>query len=235
MGGERGVFLPGGAGAALRRALTPPAYQLPIAVLPPPLSPHDPAAIAQFSASVPAGWRTVGTVRVDDTGALVISTLTLLPDGDRLDSGGVTGAVLRAVPTGAILSDVARWVAHEVDEQHARGLFATTWQPTDADRERAAAAKARGPRTGKRGPQYGPGHYRQVAVDAIAAQQRGERRVRAALAATWSERFGYPVQPETVRDWLGGARRRGFLAPTRAGQTVFRAGPALDNDNREPR
>lgn len=73
---------------------------------------------------------------------------------------------------------------------------------------------------------YPDDHYRWVAFRCIHLQG-ATRRVLAGLVEEGSARYDRRVSYEAARDWVSGARARGFLAPTKQGRTDFRPGPNL--------
>lgn len=195
---------------------------------------QDPDVVAEFQWEGPGEeWHTTGDVRVTAKGSLVLGSLCLLPrPGAGRAPSGLTSEVLRAIRTGTLLDDVQRWLAHESAIYEARGAFGTPHQPEAAEVARVdSATTAERPR-GRRG--WGAAHYRQVAADCLDLQARGVTRgMRAALAAQWSERLGYFVSPETVRDWIKAARseRFQFLAPAQAGRTGVSPGAKYQEES----
>lgn len=231
MGDEQasGGFYPPGTGAALDKALaTPPAS---LSVRSPLSSPLRPGVVAEFVWLGPGDeWQTVGDVRVTPAGSLVLGSVCVTPrPGVPLSSSGVTALVLRGVRTGELLDGVQKWLSHDVDVADARRMFATPTQPDPDDVARVdAAATAERPKGGGR-KGFPDDHYRRCALDALELHNSGiTRGLRAALASKWN------VPPETARDWLRAARKRGFLAPAQHGRTGVSPGPRLTEGKAQP-
>jgi hypothetical protein len=102
---------------------------------------------------------------------------------------------------------------------------------SEADRRRAKEAAARAAkqplrRRGRAG--YPDEHYRRIALRYIElVQEHGSKGVLVRIAEEESRRRGYRVAHATVRDWVRGARERGFLAPGERGRATPLPGPRL--------
>jgi hypothetical protein len=89
------------------------------------------------------------------------------------------------------------------------------WAQRVADEARSVTL-----RRGRRG--YPPDFYRGVALDYLALQDQGVSR---GIQKRLAQERGVPW--ETVRDWVHGATKRGFLGPGQKGKAGRAPGPHL--------
>ena len=158
-------------------------------------------------------WSVFGDVTRGAHG-LVISRIEVTPDAE---STGVTGGLLRKIPTGEILAAVrtkAAWEAARRDgtrallgEEPARGLFSET--------------DSKVPHRGGRTP---------ITSDllkdvAVAYLEETAPEAPAGAMKRMSQRFGRPE--ETVRTWVTRARKDGWLGPSAKGRSGAEPGPRL--------
>ncbi|MGW2256096.1 hypothetical protein ACWCXH_39060 [Kitasatospora sp. NPDC001660] len=179
--------------------------------------PTDEAAshgvVAHFDYRPDDTWTVFGDLSRGPHG-LVISRLEITPAEG---STGVTGGLLRKIPTGEILSAVrlkAAWESAQRDgtrallgEEPVPGLF----------EEGDAAAPQRGGRT-----PITPDLLRQVAMAYLEETAPGTP---SGAMKRMAERFGRPE--ETVRTWVTRARKDGWLGPGAKGRTGAEPGAKL--------
>lgn len=193
-------------------------------------------------------WVLEGTLLLVD-GALTVTEMTVRPkevleftdEGvcerprrpEEVPAGGVTGALLRKIPMGHLLTRVRKTLLllpegpPDEPERIAQGRrhlreLAATLEATARDR----AVKRR------RGPQrYGDDHYRAVALAYIDIVNE------AGTAKGVLKKVGQRLHcsPSTAGDWVVEARRRGFLAPTTPGRAEASPGPRLWKSDEEER
>jgi hypothetical protein len=100
-----------------------------------------------------------------------------------------------------------------------------------ADEKKAVrrAARKATPRQRRRGrPAHPDDHYREVAVAYLDLQREGfGKGILLELANREGRRLGRPVARETARDWVRGARKRGFLTSGHPGRAGAEPGPNL--------
>lgn len=209
------------------------------------VSRDKPPVFARFSATLPAedlgipgehGERFAaihGDLAISADGGIVVRRLTIEAHNPGEPEFEVTSATLRRIPLAAIRDRALRDLRERPEEfQRAQrfGLQLMTLEQEEAARRAALAAGQPTARPGRAG--YGPDHYRHIAIaylDLLAAG-RG-RGILNELAASETKRLGRPVPRETVRDWVKGARKRGFLTGAHPGRAGAQPGPNLDPGN----
>ena len=162
-------------------------------------------------------WR-ARWVLVEQDGSLVVRSLHLEPDGRATPPGGVTTNLLRELsPSAAIAAGTAR-IAGELDRMSWADLQ-LIWAREDS-REHAPGQTAR---TSGR-PRLSDEHLASVALAYLRELQRGPGVLR-----RLGEQFNR--EPETMRDQVRIARKRGFLTPaSKAGRKGAGPGAAPDHD-----
>jgi hypothetical protein len=153
------------------------------------------AAVEQESDDWRARW-----VLVDQDGQLVVRSIHLEPDGQTTPVGGVTTNLLRELsPSAAIAAAAARLAGH---------LDRTSWEDlrliwaVQDGRERAPLQTGR--MSGR--PRLSDEHLAAVALAYLDEQQHGR-----GMLKRLGEHFNR--EPETMRDQVRIARKRGFLTP----------------------
>ncbi|WP_327069241.1 hypothetical protein [Kitasatospora sp. NBC_01302] len=169
--------------------------------------------VAHFECSLDNSWTIFGDVSRNAHG-LIISRMEITPAEN---STGVTGGLLRKIPTGEILASVrtkAAWEAAQregtrvlLGEEPVAGLF------NDED--------AKGSQRGGRA-RITPALLREVATAYLEETGPG---VPSGAMKRMAERFGRPE--ETVRTWVTRARKDGWLGPGAKGRTGAEPGPRL--------
>lgn len=167
----------------------------------------EPGAFAGFRAEI-GPWMIEGTVVLIDN-VPGFGRLTISPMGE-LPKSGITTATLRGIRLGALLDQIVGGVDN-VAALDRLGLL-PVMRPGRSEKLQARADEAIGKRqTGR--PPLPDDHYREVAERFLAEiRLGGNRGARGRLA----EHYGRP--PETVRDWIRGARARGYLSPAVQGR-----------------
>lgn len=198
----------------------------------------DPPNVARFYFATEDGWELLGRVaRAGDE--LVISDLEIRPlsfvpdtesDGwprprtpaDPIPSGGINASVLRSIRTGELVAKVRAHILREPEWIEWREGLGIAVSPEDAETARRAAdaVKATPLRRGSRG--YPDDHYRGVALEYLRLQAEGRSK---GLLIDMAETYGRPR--ETIRDWVRGARERGFLSGGVRGKVGAEPGPNL--------
>jgi hypothetical protein len=168
------------------------------------------AAVEQESDQWRARW-----VLVEQQGSLVVRSVHLEPDEQGTPPGGVTTNLLRELsPSAAIAAGAAR-LAGELDRTNFADLL-LGWAVQDA--------REHGPTQGRRTsgrPRLSDEHLAAVSLAYIEELQHGR-----GLLGRLGERFGR--EPETMRDQVRIARKRGFLTPAlKAGRKGAAPGPRL--------
>ena len=197
-------------------------------------------ALAIEGLSTDGTWCARAFLTVDRGQHLTISRLEIWPSstaimgmGASLPSG-LSGDALRHLPLG-------KWLAEALGQLTDQDFVARTGsgsEPmleamgyTNASAERVAWARQVSEqaqslalrRRGRRG--YPDDHYRRIALAYLDLQRQGVARgINQKLAKQESR------QPETFRDWLSTATKKGFLSPGKQGRAGRVAGPLLYDD-----
>jgi hypothetical protein len=168
------------------------------------------AAVEQESDDWRARW-----VLVEQDGSLVVRSLHLEPDERTTPPGGVTTNLLRELsPTAAIAAGAAR-LAGQLDRTKFADLL-LIWRASDG---REYAPQQTAARSGR--PRLSDEHIAAVALTYLDELPNGPGVLR-----RLGERFNRG--PETMRDQVRIARRRGFLTPAvKAGRKGAAPGPRL--------
>jgi len=136
----------------------------------------------------------------------------------------LTGDALRRVRLSAILARAHAELAGHAELAEIAQRFA--WPDAPSSRERdalteiAAEAAAGRPKRGR--PGLGDAHYARIAHAYLQKQAEGHGR---GILNALAEQERRPRQ--TVRDWVAGARKRGFLTPGTQGRAGALPGPRL--------
>ena len=213
----------------------------------PPGRPLTGKPVASFSWAGTPGWFVRGTLGIVQ-GDLVISRLLVEPNIQGLDQvaglvpsklppGGVTTTVLRHIPAGQIiaeakakLEDLANFEAlrnqtewQEVTELYVRSLGLPS---PPSVRKLLTQITGQAPRKGRRG--YSDDFYANVArLYLTLLAEGGGRGVLRRCSSALSKRAGREIPPETVRDWIHRARKKGFLTMGTPGKAGAAPGPRL--------
>jgi len=189
------------------------------------------SAVADFFAVDEIGDRFVqvdGELVVSSGGTAAIRSLTVKPYNPREDFE-ITSTMLRQVRVAEIRRRALRAIFERRDDFEAAQRFG--WPLPDETETRALeeaveAAELPEKRPGRTG--YPADHYRRIALAYLSLLEQGYGRgVLKLLAEAESKRLGRKVPRETVRDWVRGARKRGFLTGGRQGRAGAQAGPKL--------
>lgn len=179
---------------------------------------------------------TAHVVFANDT--FVIDHLRFDPINPGMPREGLTSADLRAVKIGDLQREARYWLLNaaataEVTEQMAPGLHDP--QRLAALRRGARLAQTK-PRRGRIG--YEDTHFRRVALDYLQMYAKtGGRGINGRLAAMYSEKHPETwkgLAPETVRDWVATARRKGYLTKAVPGRGGAEPGPNLFPREEQP-
>lgn len=147
-------------------------------------------------------WRLEGEVTRGAHG-LAITELTIAPDPEL--AGGITGALMRDIPIGALLDYVRDQVTR------------TTTSVLGSVAAEAGAAQRRGGRQA-----ISDQLLREVAM--LYLDETGPGKAAGAVARI-AERYGRPE--ETIRTWLARSRKAGWLGPSKKGKAGADPGPRL--------
>lgn len=152
-------------------------------------------------------WVEVRSVRDPDgerPGSLLRGSKWSLPD----EPTPVTKELLRRLPLVSLIEDakrsqgeVAKYLADTIPERRAELLA----------KEKQWRASAKPQRGGM--PELSPGHYRKVAEVYVKAASSG--------APTMAVAKHFSVSKGAAAKWVGRARQRGFLPPTRRGKVAI--------------
>jgi hypothetical protein len=209
------------------------------AVMVEPLSDErDPDALARLALCIwarGADWIVWGILAATPQGPILRRlTIEPCPPHDRRE---VTLAVVRELSPAQVREQALSVLRVEQGETWQAVAAWAGWRPSDEERaahERAtrAASESR-PRQGR--PPLPDEHYRRISAEYLRLQeQRGNARgLLGELAKRESRRQGREVPRETVRDWIHGARKRGFLMPGKPGRAGAEPGPRLTKPEEE--
>ncbi len=160
---------------------------------------------------------------------LAVAELTLEPE--QPDSKvPLTPALLRGISLPQILARAQAQLQLAPEWVDLADRLAPT-RPDERSRrdaeEAAGIAASVGRRKGGR-PSHPDALYALVAREYLTLYDSGlTRGIRKQLASILSEKLDRPVPEPTVRDWIRGARERGFLTPATPGRAGARPGPNL--------
>ena len=171
-------------------------------------------------------WVVVGEVKPIE-GRLAITRLEVnfnsFEDGERraFPPGGIKTTTLRSIPFDEIHREVRDWL-RELPEWDRVGelLRMRVSQERATTHEATAGVATAARRRTRRG--YPEEHYRRIAMRLLELQDQGwGRGINIELARLEN------VSRETIRDWISGARKRGFLGPGVRGRSGAVPGPRL--------
>lgn len=161
---------------------------------------RDPIEVDALITVADGRWEARAHFRLDD-GQLVCRRLEV-----GAEVPGVTSGFLRQIPMGTIMTAVRNELTRLSDRWATAGDVATAGNLRPEQRKR-----------GRRG--YSDAHYETIARDYLALQrEHNSRGLLDKLADHLSQKQGKELSRETVRDWVKGARKRGFLSPASPGR-----------------
>jgi hypothetical protein len=152
-----------------------------------------------------------------------ISVRALRIEAAELDDAGIGSEYLRGLPIERLIGSFRSQAALE---------RITADPDVDPDQLKAFRRKlrrmAKSATPSRQGRAFPREHYQRIAFEYLDLQSDGMGRgIVQELARRESQRVDHFVSPETVRDWVRGARTRGFLTPGRPGKAGGEAGPNL--------
>lgn len=186
-----------------------------------------------FEAFTPDGlWALRGFLDVLD-GHLVVSELYVAATGTTPPLG-ITSSTLRSIPIGRILATGQQRVQGGESLELVLGMLEKAGalsgelhrRTSDVADKAAAAAKTPDRKRGR--PGRPDQHYRMVAVAYLKLQEQGAGR---GILLKLAGELGQPR--DTVRDWVQGATKRGYLTPGTRGRAGRSPGPNLKTDTEE--
>jgi hypothetical protein len=162
------------------------------------------------------------------TGRLTLGELAIAPYTP--GESALTGETLRRISLSTIIARAHAEIASRADLATLSRRFQWTNAPSDQEHEvltqltkRAAAGQ---PNRGR--PSLGDAHYARIARAYLQKQAAGHGR---GILQALAQQEGRPHQ--TVRDWVAGARKRGFLTPGTPGRAGALPGPRLTELNQK--